>query len=177
MSAAGSSSATSAGPGGWQSGISLGQAEPIGLSGATGGPTSAPGFWPLVAGSLPGLDLDGDGAPGFLDDDDDGDGLPDVVETRTGVFAGPGDTGTDPLDADSDGDGFLDGEEVALRSDPNDPASTPAASKVPALPLGGWIALLCLIGIGGAAFLRPTRRFPFGSGRELARARRSPDRG
>jgi hypothetical protein len=44
--------------------------------------------------------------------DADGDGLPDCVETGTGVYAGPTDTGTDPRDPDSDGDGLLDGEEV-----------------------------------------------------------------
>ncbi|HKE49185.1 MAG TPA: hypothetical protein VKB52_14065 [Rhodanobacteraceae bacterium] len=44
--------------------------------------------------------------------DSDGDGLPDCVETGTGRYAGPGDTGTDPLNADSDGDGISDGDEV-----------------------------------------------------------------
>jgi hypothetical protein len=44
--------------------------------------------------------------------DSDGDGLPDCVETNTGVFVGIHDTGTDPFNADSDGDGISDGDEV-----------------------------------------------------------------
>jgi hypothetical protein len=44
--------------------------------------------------------------------DADGDGLPDCVETNTGVYTGPSDTGTDPRNPDSDGDGLLDGDEV-----------------------------------------------------------------
>ncbi|MDH3706168.1 MAG: hypothetical protein OES57_08875 [Acidimicrobiia bacterium] len=44
--------------------------------------------------------------------DTDGDRLPDVVETGTGVFVNTADTGTDPLVADSDGDAIADGDEV-----------------------------------------------------------------
>ena len=44
--------------------------------------------------------------------DSDGDGLPDCVETGTGRYNGPGDTGTDPLNWDTDGDGISDGDEV-----------------------------------------------------------------
>ena len=44
--------------------------------------------------------------------DQDGDGLPDAVETDNGVFAGPTSTGTDPTDPDTDGDGLDDGDEV-----------------------------------------------------------------
>ena len=62
-------------------------------------------------------------AANACDDDDDGDGLPDVVETNTGVFVDVGDTGTDPLLADSDADGLGDDEEVSQGSDPNDAAS------------------------------------------------------
>ena len=51
--------------------------------------------------------------------DSDGDGLADAVETGSGVFAGPEDTGTDPGNPDSDGDGIADGAEVAGRTDPN----------------------------------------------------------
>jgi hypothetical protein len=43
--------------------------------------------------------------------DTDGDGLPDVVETDTGVFLSGSDTGTSPTNADTDGDGLLDGVE------------------------------------------------------------------
>ncbi len=57
--------------------------------------------------------------------DTDGDGLPDGVETRTGIFVDANDTGTDPLRADTDGDGLSDGDEVegnnpgGFVSDPN----------------------------------------------------------
>lgn len=44
--------------------------------------------------------------------DSDGDGLPDCVETGTGVFVDETDTGTDPHQADTDGDGIPDGDEV-----------------------------------------------------------------
>jgi hypothetical protein len=44
--------------------------------------------------------------------DTDGDGLVDVVESQTGIYTGPSDTGTDPLDADADDDGLVDGLEV-----------------------------------------------------------------
>ncbi len=44
--------------------------------------------------------------------DTDGDRLPDSVETDTGTFVSPLDTGTDPLVADSDGDAISDGDEV-----------------------------------------------------------------
>jgi len=45
-------------------------------------------------------------------EDADSDGLPDCVETNTGVYVGSADTGTDPHNPDTDGDGLLDGEEV-----------------------------------------------------------------
>jgi hypothetical protein len=43
--------------------------------------------------------------------DTDGDGLPDSVETNTGIYNGPTDTGTDPNVPDTDGDGLDDGAE------------------------------------------------------------------
>ena len=52
---------------------------------------------------------------GFEDpcsEDADGDGLPDCVETNTGIFVNATNTGTDPHNPDTDGDGLLDGEEV-----------------------------------------------------------------
>ena len=95
------------------------------------------------------LDTDGDGAGNACDADDDGDGLLDSVETNTGTFVGAQDTGTNPLLADSDGDTYSDGVEVAQGSDPTDPASTPDAPHIPALPLPG-LALLA-IAISAAA--------------------------
>lgn len=44
--------------------------------------------------------------------DADGDRLPDVYETNTGVYVGPTDTGTDPNHADTDRDFLGDGDEV-----------------------------------------------------------------
>ncbi len=64
------------------------------------------------------------------DADGDCDGLPNEVETATGVFVDANDTGTDPLAFDSDGDGLLDSVETGTGtfvdagdtgSDPNDP--------------------------------------------------------
>ncbi len=49
--------------------------------------------------------------------DTDGDGLVDSVETNTGVYVGPGDTGTDPEVADTDGDAIADGDEVLGTAD------------------------------------------------------------
>lgn len=46
--------------------------------------------------------------------DSDGDGLPDVYETGTGVYVSPTDTGTDPRVADTDSDGLNDGAEVLI---------------------------------------------------------------
>ncbi len=44
--------------------------------------------------------------------DADGDRLGDCVETGTGVYLGPWDTGTNPLDTDTDDDGIRDGDEA-----------------------------------------------------------------
>ena len=49
--------------------------------------------------------------------DSDGDGLSDGVETNTGVYVSPTDTGTDPNNADSDSDGVDDNADPF----PNDP--------------------------------------------------------
>lgn len=63
------------------------------------------------------IDTDGDGDGNACDDDDDNDGILDVVETFPIIG-----TGTDPLDPDTDNDGLLDGEEVyTLGTDPLDP--------------------------------------------------------
>ena len=45
-------------------------------------------------------------------EDADHDGLPDCVETNTGIYVSASNTGTDPHNPDTDGDGLLDGEEV-----------------------------------------------------------------
>jgi hypothetical protein len=58
------------------------------------------------------LDTDGDQVGDACDDDDDNDGLPDVVETNTGIYVDANHRGTDPLRADSDGDGLSDGVET-----------------------------------------------------------------
>ena len=92
------------------------------------------------------LDTDGDHLGNVCDDDDDGDGLLDVVETNTGIFVGPYDTGTDPLRVDTDGDSYSDGFELANGSDPTDPQSVPAAPAVPAIPIPGLVLLAAAIG-------------------------------
>lgn len=55
---------------------------------------------------------DGDIPGDACDPDDDNDGLPDDVETNTGIFVSPSDTGTDPFNADTDGDGLSDYQET-----------------------------------------------------------------
>lgn len=67
---------------------------------------------------------------GVFDDpnnpDDDFDGLPDSVETGTGIFVDANDTGTNPLKNDSDNDGAGDWYEVtASFTNPLDASSTP----------------------------------------------------
>ena len=53
--------------------------------------------------------------------DSDGDGLPDSVETNTGVYVSSTNTGTDPNNVDSDGDGMSDNEELSIGKNPNLP--------------------------------------------------------
>jgi hypothetical protein len=65
---------------------------------------------------------------GKLSLDSDNDGLPDTVETATGVFVSARDTGTDPNQADTDGDGVSDGIEVQYGTDPNNKAEFPVPS-------------------------------------------------
>ena len=88
--------------------------------------------------------------------DEDADGLLDSVETDTGVYVSPTDTGTDPFDWDSDDDGFDDGWEVAVGSDPNDPDETPSDVSLPAL--GPWGRALLLLVLAGSAADRLRRR-------------------
>jgi len=139
-------------PSGASSGFTLGRIPtPRPSAGFASLDTVAPGFWPIVRGAYPNLDIDGDGVPAFLDLDDDGDGLDDLVETNTGVFVSAGDTGTDPSLFDSDGDGAGDGDEVNAGFNPNDPDSTPPPPVVPALP---WLFSGLLISALGAAAKR-----------------------
>jgi hypothetical protein len=140
-----------------RSGVSAGQPEAIGPASASASLRGAwPGFWPIAAGEVPSVDLDGDGVANVLDDDDDGDGLPDSVESDTGDFVSGADTGTDPLIPDSDGDGFEDGQEVVAGSDPNDPSSFPAPAPVPVFSGPGLAALA--IGLAGVAYRKLRRR-------------------
>jgi len=91
----------------------------------------------------------------FTAADTDGDGLPDWVETNTGVYVDETDTGTDPNDADSDGDGMADGHEVLFGYDPLDPDSW---AEVPLLPLVGCSLLAALLSAAGFQAVRGFKR-------------------
>jgi len=81
--------------------------------------------------------------------DRDLDTLLDGVETGTGVFVDPSDTGTRPDLADTDGDGWDDPDEVAQGSDPNDPFSFPGApTPVPGLSVFGALMLVASMTLG-----------------------------
>ncbi|NCC53701.1 MAG: hypothetical protein EOM20_21185, partial [Spartobacteria bacterium] len=71
--------------------------------------------------------------------DSDGDGILDIYETDTGVYAGATDTGTDPLVADTDGDNMPDGDEVAAGTDPTDNASWLGMMAPVTLYDGGYV--------------------------------------
>jgi hypothetical protein len=62
--------------------------------------------------------------------DTDGDGLIDIVETNTGVYVSPTNTGTDPNKADTDGDGYTDLHEIQAGTNPNSDSSTPAVTQL-----------------------------------------------
>jgi DNA-binding beta-propeller fold protein YncE len=97
--------------------------------------------------------FDGDPQGDACDSDDDNDSLLDSVETGTGVYVSPTDTGTNPLDTDSDDDGRLDGVEVANGWDPNNPLS-PGPAPVPALPFWGRLLLMGGVLLLGVYLLR-----------------------
>jgi hypothetical protein len=150
------------------SGVTIGQPGPLGrdTSGSSFSSIDS-GYWPIVSlpfefdfdGDLisdfndncvlvfnPGQeDFDGDQLGDVCDDDDDNDGLLDVVETNTGTFISALDTGTDPMNTDTDADGFTDDLEVAEGSDPTDPGSTPVPPPlVPIFPGGPMPLLIAL---------------------------------
>lgn len=62
---------------------------------------------------------------GTISPDSDGDGLPNTVETNTGIFVDARDTGTDPSKGDTDDDGFDDAIETSVGTDPNDGSDVP----------------------------------------------------
>ncbi|MCU0781531.1 MAG: hypothetical protein MUF04_10585, partial [Akkermansiaceae bacterium] len=69
---------------------------------------------------------------GLLAIDSDSDGLDDAVETNTGVYVSPANTGTSPNNPDSDGDGAGDWYEVAtIEANPANPQ--PNAPNNPAI--------------------------------------------
>ena len=96
--------------------------------------------------------FDGDSEGDTCDADDDNDGLLDSVETNTGSYVSPSDTGSNPLDADSDDDGYADGVEVTNGWNPNDPLSPGPA--VPALPFWGRLLLMGNLLLLGVCWLR-----------------------
>jgi DNA-binding beta-propeller fold protein YncE len=94
--------------------------------------------------------------------DRDFDDLGDGVETGTGIFLGPTDTGTSPTLVDTDGDGVDDGVEVAAGTNPNDPFDFPATAVPSVSPRGltllaGLMLTLTLIAGWRMRRPRPTR--------------------
>ena len=86
--------------------------------------------------------------------DSDDDGLPDVVETATGVYVSASNTGTDPHHPDTDGDAVADGAEVAAGTDPN----VSGTAALPSLSAPGLAALILLLAGLPAALRMQTPR-------------------
>jgi hypothetical protein len=100
-----------------------------------------PDGWEVANGTDPndptrkngsGGDIDGDGITNleeYMTSDVDADGLLDIVETNTGIYVTPYDTGTDPTNPDTDGDTLLDGVETdgdpATYISPQDTGTSP----------------------------------------------------
>lgn len=89
--------------------------------------------------------------------DADFDLLNDNVETDTGTFVDENDTGTDPNDSDTDDDGYIDGVEVFLGTDPNDPFDFPTGLRI------HTAAAAALVFTIAAIFLRMRHLRRFGS--------------
>ncbi len=71
----------------------------------------------------PDIDDDGDGLPNFLDTDSDNDLLPDRIEAKNhDIITDPGETGV--FNPDSDGDNLLDGIEDANKNGVREPGET-----------------------------------------------------
>ncbi|MEO8429291.1 MAG: hypothetical protein ABI651_19545, partial [Verrucomicrobiota bacterium] len=83
-----------------------------------------------------------DTSPGQADTD--GDGLPDVFETGTGVYVSPTNTGTNPNKVDTDGDGQTDGQELLAGTNPNLAGDLVAIQSIQRNALGeatiSWLA-------------------------------------
>jgi hypothetical protein len=84
-----------------------------------------------------GEDLDDDGIPDEIDEDDDGDGLTDEDELQIYL--------TDPRNPDTDGGGVNDGDEVDMGLDPND-----AEDDAGAFAAGGGSLFGCSVAYVGA---------------------------
>ncbi len=62
--------------------------------------------------------------------DSDGDGIPDIYETGTGIYVSPTNTGTNPNNPDSDGDGMSDRFELIAGTNPNNPQDVFRIQKI-----------------------------------------------
>jgi hypothetical protein len=78
----------------------------------------------------------------FNNADTDGDGLSNSVETNTGIYVSPTDTGTDPNNPDSDGDGVNDGAEVLSTYEIVSGSYSWEEARLDALNRGGRLAVL-----------------------------------